>query len=726
MHRCSRLHLTILLIVLLSGLWIPDAGAQILRLGSPRPPALDEDTYAASIARDLQEEIEALLQKPADSNTAEGVVRTAQLNLRLLMSELLKRGDLAGPDGSIAIVTSLTLASARAEIDDSLAKIMVLDRAGNTAAPTLERFRAARGALARFNRTMPDYLAAMTGVSALELDSDLPVILAALRFAVANIEQTEPASHWVIHADSASTPPLTLEALRESLRTLFTTEEARTAVEETIEYLERGERLPDFEPLVDQYRAHLEKLLHYGEEAQQAEWLPNDQRSAHETVLNTCMIQFRDPTARTDAINTIDRLASITALLSPLNSLSQPGPNRLDPRSARTLLAIGESILGPDGTGQQGELWPRLLAILDRMRAFRSEETSAISRELRGEMRNVAGRLQRAYLEAEAALITQLGSMSLNPGVIADPAFISLITNHQRALDDLLRLRRLPEWIEMAGRFNSQAATAIEGHLRQHAENVLNPARRQAAVSTLTAFEDQARLFGTLPFEKDLRDDTEIANALTNGRAVELLRRSQELRSQWTTMWARGESTGPVVAELTQLRRLLLTMSDVGALRVIGGSGSSRLNRWSAWEVPVDILGDSANDLTNRLRFATEAILTNNRDELLRQLDRLDDELPLPALVGRLDMIMGDRVESLPSGVVGAIGQVAFAPDRDSLHLVERPTLAEICRYALEAQYAERGNRAPLAGSIREYLNFIADELLDRLDQAVPPVPSRG
>lgn len=167
-------------------------------------------------------------------------------------------------------------------------------------------------------------------------------------------------------------------------------------------------------------------------------------------------------------------------------------------------------------------------------------------------------------------------------------------------------------------------------------------------------------------------------------------------------------------------------MSDVGALRVIGGSGSSRLNRWSAWEVPVDILGDSANDLTNRLRFATEAILTNNRDELLRQLDRLDDELPLPALVGRLDMIMGDRVESLPSGVVGAIGQVAFAPDRDSLHLVERPTLAEICRYALEAQYAERGNRAPLAGSIREYLNFIADELLDRLDQAVPPVPSRG
>lgn len=696
------------------------AAAQILRLGSPRPPALDEDTYAASIVREMQSEITSLLEESDDPTSTRAVSRRARLNIRLIAAELLKRGDQLGSEGSVAIVTGLALANGRGELDAALERLLALDRAGTTNSPTLDRFRAAFGALTRFNRAAENILPDIAGLSINALDTQLPVALAALRYAIAMIEDAEPVSHWIVEADADSALPLALEELAAQLDAVLTDEAARDAIRESIAYLERGRRLPDFQPLVEQYRRELERLLRAGEAIRAADWISDERRTSLVDSLHASAIGFREIETRQDAIATIARLAAIRQLLAPLSEFQMPGPNRLDPRGARTLLDVGLTMLGEDGAGVSGELWPRLMAVIDHMRAFRDASTASISRELRGEMRNVANRLQAAYVEAETALIEQLGSMTLGAGSIGDPAFLSLLANHERALDDLLRLRRLPMWLARVESINSQAATAIEGHLRRFAEDVLSPARRQIAINALGAFEEQARLFTVLPFENELREDTEVARALTNGRAVELLRRAQELRGQWTTMWARGEQTGSVVSELTLVRRLLRTMSDVASLRAIGEDGPRELNPWSGWEITLDVLGSATNDLTNRLRFATEAVLTNNRDELVRQLDRLDEELPLPALVGRVDSLVGDRVRALPTGAVGVIGQVAFAPDANAALLRERRVIAEVCRYALEARYAELGNRAPLAGSIREYLNFIADELLQRLDQSAP------
>lgn len=665
----------------------------------------------------MQTEISALLQEGDDPTSARAISRRARLNVRLIAAELLKRGDQLGSEGSVAIVTGLALANGRQDLDAAMERLLALDRAGTTNSPTLDRFRAAFGALTRFNRAAEGFLPEIAGLSIESLDAQLPVALAALRYAIGTIEDVEPTSHWIAEEGADVTPPIPLDELAARFEAVLNDEAARTAMREAIAYLERGQRLPDFRPLVDQYRRELEQLLRAAEAIRAAEWITDERRIAFETMLHGSAIGFREIETRGAAIATIARLHAIRRILSPLTELQTPGPNRLDPRSARSLLDVGLTMLGDDGSGVDGELWPRLMAVIERMRAFRDASTSSISRELRGEMRNVANRLQAAYLASETALIEQLGSMTLGPGSIGDPAFLSLLANHERALDDLLRLRRLPEWIARVEAINNQAATAIEGHLRRFAEDVLSPARRQIAINALSAFEEQSRLFTTLPFEQDLRDDSEIARALTNGRAVELLRRVQQLRGQWATMWARGEQTGPVVNDLSQLRRLLRTMNDVASLRTIGDDGPRELNPWSGWEITLDVLGNASNDLTNRLRFATEAVLNENRDELMRQLDRLDEELPLPALVGRIDSLIGDRVRALPGGAIGVIGQVAFAPGANASLRRERRVIAEICRYALEARYAELGNRAPLAGSIREYLNFIADELLQRLDQ---------
>lgn len=696
---------------------VSSASAQLLRLGAPRPPELDEDTYAALVAGELLAELDARPNPAADDISARATLLRAEIRYRLLIIDLLRRGDRARSDGSIAVITALALAERRDELFTALQPVVNADRTANMAGPTVDRLRSMQASLNRFNRAVDGFLAKPVAVDAATLDDELPLVLSGLAHAYRTISGSEFVSHW-IDRDAAAVREVDLTALEERINRSPLHESALEALHATHAYLVEGAAFVEYRPLVTLYARDLNRLLQAAEIARDAAWLSAERRAEMTDRLERAAILFQTIDTRDEARALIARAELESDFIERLSRLSAPGAHRVHPRAIDSLARTGTALLAADGGAAGGtggtEHRRRLIEVIDRMIAFRTETAGVVRRELRGDLRQFAVRLERAYLDREAALLTEIETIATRPSALADPAFLSLLQNHRQSLEDLERMRRLPDWVDAVSRANPRAVNGVETQLRRLAQDLLEPVRRQNAVTLFEQFERQVRDFAELPLEAALRAGEEEIASLTNGRFAAIAALIDEQRSRWAEGWARGEATGEAVDRLRLLRRLLHTIDDMGGLASAGGE-ATLLNRWSAWYSTPRVLGSAGNDLPNRVRLATQAMLTNNLDEVVRQLDRVDADLPLAALVGRLVRRYERDLAALPEGPRATLGRALFPPGPNAELLAERRTLADLCRYAIEARYAEGAGRAAVANAIRAYLHFAADDLLKRL-----------
>ena len=115
--------------------------------------------------------------------------------------------------------------------------------------------------------------------------------------------------------------------------------------------------------------------------------------------------------------------------------------------------------------------------------------------------------------------------------------------------------------------------------------------------------------------------------------------------------------------------------------------------------------------------LASQAAATANPEELVRQLERIDDELPLALLMSRLFAQAGSQLLELPVGALAAVEQVAAPVNLSAGWLsVQREELAAICRYAAEAAWAREEGNVETADACVEYVNSLARDLLRELD----------
>ena len=587
-----------------------------------------------------------------------------------------------------------------------------------------ETFPETREALLRFDAALehlPGELPpAEGGADPAALDEMLAGACAPLAEAVAMLTPGPLANHWVSPGISSGISPAispgeghapggletALQALQERLSATSLGDQTRDQAREILGYLERGAAYPELRPRVEAFARLLDGALDLADALRDAGWLEPEQRAACIDRLQEALVIFRDPATRQDGVRRLERLAALREILARVSGLSSSLPGSrvdLEPIQIAFAAAVGD---------HAGERVDMLLAALDRMIAYRQLERAALARELRV----VHRRLDDRYRASERALLAAIPAVTTSPDAFSDPALVSVVADHKQYLEDLKRLQKLPKWVNAISRIQPRAAGAFSGQVRRLSQWLLDPNRRPDAIRVLDRFERQLQAYYPLPFEEALRRGEEEAVIATGGLHLRFADTIDRQRRRWAEAWAAGG--GPDADDrMALLLQLTQTMADTVEVLRLGGDGLL-LNRWAAWELAAEGTAKSASDLPNRLKLATAAAIDDDPEGLQRQLDRIGAEAPPAMLMGRLTALLADELNGLPSDALSIMGQSVGPPPPGAWMLDRRREIADLCRYAMEHDYARSRGSDDLADRLAAHVNGLAVELLAHLKEA--------
>jgi hypothetical protein len=625
------------------------------------PPQLGRDTFAAHSASLLEVEVQELAARAAIAHPQRRALLDARVNVRRLARQLLVAGDGAGPEGSSAVIAGLCLSKGMGAIDT-----------------TLERVAAT-----------PLTVGDLPVADVHALDLALERALTPLLEAVASEQQRGPVSFWV-----ADPRHLGERLASGPLRT-----DTRDELGVIADYLARGSVYSDLRPAVERHLETIAGLLGLVAAADAAAWIDGPAGTGLDDRIHEAVVLFRQLSTRGEGETRLRRLSEARAVIVSLSALADVAP-RLDLAAAREALLAqlnAEAI-----TDAAPARWGRLRLVVDRMVAYRALSEP----DLEPELRLVRRRLDEAYLRAERALATRTAELITASGGLADPALASLVADHQQYLDDLRRIEQLPAWIDQVRAIDPAAAGPFGGQVRLWSQWLLDNSRRPQVVLAMERFERELRLLGRLPQEDALRRG-DLA-AATGARGEELAATIDAARKAWAQAWGRGEVDGLAGFAMLRLQRLLAAMEACRDL-VRLGSEVMVLNRWSAWELDDTTFARSVADIPNRFKLATAAAIGNDERGLERQLENLETEVPVAALIGRLAAALGDLPGS--DDALDTLAQVALPPHADAWMLGQRRELADLCRYAMEREYARATGRAELTERLDVYVNALAERL---------------
>jgi hypothetical protein len=690
------------------------------------PPSLGLDTFATQCISVLQQELNNLDGQGAPTPEGHREVWRASINLRRLAEVLLDGGDHAGDRGSLAVLAGFRLFRGREALDHVLATLTADDVDAN---PPNARPRPGRGAdgalqaLVRFNAGAafgPHELPADGGEGdGRALDRGLASIVSPLDETVQLLEPGPVADHW-LSSTGADTSPVdpdqvtpaahvvaeeTLDEISRRLHAVTLTPDARRELARIAGFLARGKAFAEYRKSVEEYAHLLLEVLELAEAVHLADWLDERERAVFAERIGASLTLFGTKETRDEGKRRIRRLVAAGGVIGRISDLAEA---RVDSRLVKSafLAATTEDIDGPaDPAGHHDTL----LLVLDRMVAYRETGDSALPRDLRA----VRRRLDEAYRRAEAALAEELSTLARRPDALSDPALGTLVAVHKQSLEDLRRIEKVPTWVDAISRIQPKAAGPFSGRVRRMTQRMLDPNRRPDAAAAMDRFERQLAAFHPLPFEDELRRGQREAVIATGGLHVQLATKIDGQRRKWAEAWSAGagdDAAGPMQA----LGRLTQTMADSVDVLRLDGEGFL-LNRWAAWELSAESFARTVSDLVNRLKLAVAAAIDGDMEGLGRQLDRIDAEAPFATLIGRLTRRLGAALSALPSGARSIAGQAAQLPPPGAWMLHRRRDVADLCRYAMELEYARATGQDELAERLASYVNSLARALLEEM-----------
>lgn len=725
--RTSSITAVILAVLLAADRPRPAAAQWIELPETVQAPPIDGSSYSAQLVGQLETEIANLIDLDPSVGELEDLAQHASINYRLLAAELLAAGDRAGARGSSTVMAGFRLVWARREVDAALEQLRALGRQIEAAeapvdAGTRRRFERARLAIQLFSETWIERAADLRAADPSALDPILATILAPLAHAVSALERKSLANHWIparaVPARAVSDPTTprpanTLGELRQRLTLATLRADTRQEIVSILDTLERGAAFPDLKPYVAAYRRRISQVLDLADSLVGADWLEQATRETYSDRMHRAVLLFKEKQTRDRGDRQIRRLDVSRVVIERISVLASARA-RTEPIESAFLAA--EAMIEVPAQADLGrQQLAQLAVVLDRMIDFRElARGAALPRELRVVQRD----LERAYRESEKALLEEIDTITTNPRALADPAFGSLLTDQMQYLEDLHRIRELPAWVDTIRLLRPQAAGGFSAHVRRLSRWLLDPNRRPDAVLALARFERELKLFYPLPFEQELHAGSRNAVIATGDRHQQLLTTLETARSAWAEAWSKGQTESPAAQRLGILHRLAQTMADsVEVLRLEGDPEA--LNRWAAWDMDPPTLARATRDLPNRLKIATAAAIDGDEEALVRELDRIDDDMPLARLVGRFALLLGDAVQTLPGGAVGTLGQFVETPPPDAWMIRHRFALADVCRYAVEQNHAESNGRRQRSDDLALYVNAVANGILRELDRVM-------
>ncbi len=677
-----------------------------VRARPDEPPRLGLDSYAAFCLGILQQETTELRRRAAIAHRDRKEVLQGAINIRRLAGGLLEAGDRAEEKGSVAVLSGYRLFRGRRMLDETLFALRPngADDAGDA------KIQTARDALHQFNSktgTLMEGAWPPPEVSADSIDATLAFCFQPLVVTIELLEDASLAIHWIPLGPRSSSE---LAAIEQRLPEAPIGSGTRTELAAIAGFLRRGEAFAELRPRVETYARLLIELLDLADAIAEAQWLDEALRAALETQINSTVVLFRDRATRQPGRQELRELAALEPLIRRITTLSvQDG---IDLKQLRA--ALGGLVAAIDSAENNGRTSQasaqRLGVILQRMVAFR--ELGDPSRP--GELHVVRRKLYEAYRSSERALVARLPELVGQPGSLSDPALGSLVADHKQHLEDLKRIDMLGPWVARIGGIHPDATTRFAGRIRTYIQWLGEPSRRPEAILAMDRFQRQLALFHPLPHEDRLREG--LAIVATGGLSRELTRTIDQARKRWAQAWSAGDTASHAAARMHTLYRLTKAIAETQELIALGDAAST-LDRWAAWELNPSTLAGVTTDLPNRLKLATAAAVDGDDLGLQHQLDSIERDLGLAKLIGRLGTSLSGPLGKLPAGAVSIIGQSVGAPTAQAWLFNDRRRLADLCRYAMELQYAQFTGRRELADGIHRFVNTLAEDLVETIHE---------
>ena len=667
------------------------------------PPRLGLDSYAARCLGILQQETTELRRRAAIAHRDRREVLLGAINIRRLAGGLLEAGDKAEEHGSVAVLSGYRLFRGRRMLDETLFALLPDGVEGpeiQTAREALHQFNFKTGTL--FGGAWPP-----PEVAADSIDATLTFCLQPLVVTIGLLEGASVANHWIPHGPRSSSE---LAILQQRLPETPIGSDTRTELAAIAEFLNRGEAFAELQPRVAAYASLLIELLDLADAIAEAEWLDETLRAAIETRMHTAVIRFRDRATRQPGRQALRELVALTPLIGRITTLSvEEGIDLKQLRAALGGLVGAGDTAEHNGRSSQASA-QRLGVILQRMVAFR--ELGDPSRS--GELYVVRRKLHEAYRSSERALVARLRELASQPGSLSDPALSSLVADHKQHLENLQRIDMLGPWVARIGQIQPDAATLFAGRFRTYIRWLGEPSRRPEAILAMDRFQRQLARFHPLPHEDQLREGGAIV--ATGGLSRELTGTIEQARQRWAQAWSAGDTATQATARMHMLYRLTKAIAQTQEMIALGDAAGI-LDRWAAWELNPSTLARVRTDLPNRLKLATAAAVDGDDPGLRHQLDSIELDVGLAKLIGRLGTSLSGPLEKLPAGAVSIIGQSVGAPTAEAWLFDDRRRLADLCRYAMELQYAQVTGRRELADGIHRFVNELAEDLVETVHE---------
>lgn len=449
-------------------------------------------------------------------------------------------------------------------------------------------------------------------------------------------------------------------------------------------------------------------------------WLDEASLSQLTGVLDRAIEGLTAPELRSGAMDDLTRLDELGVIVSLLDSLEA----RDGVGEARAGLSelIASAVAGTSDR-QQLRVATRTLTLAHQRLALPAGS------ELVRPLRPAYSALLVHARQTESPVIAALPAILRDPSAISDPAVVSAISAHRRAIADLTGLVLLSELIA-APAADSREPVVADAH-RLLARRVLELGQalddEPQALDELRTLVDQAKRFVALPGEPSLRNgaDAAIWNAVTSDRRDALIDAIDAGRAAWLDAWQHDdqpESLARAVATMDLLDSLMAGLDDAVAVHE-AQAGPSAASAWPGWELPASALIELARGLDEQLGETTRLALAGQASRAQQRLDRTD---PLLTLIARLQR--GARARGLgrarPRWLELAAGHPVATGPAASWLADHRRDLALVSRYAMELARARRlGSRQESA--IERFVRARAEQLLDHIAQPGAGAPAR-
>ncbi len=455
-----------------------------------------------------------------------------------------------------------------------------------------------------------------------------------------------------------------------------------------------------------------------------APWLPEPTRKLLGEQFSSAVRLLSSRSTRGQALDALSRLARLAEMIRRVATLEDSPATRKVRIAAAQTIALPAAQVDPATTDSM----IRLLKLAAARSTWPDEK--ALIRQLRPGWKSMVN----AAKQSEQHLLTVLPEVLRKPEAMTDPATLSAVTAHKRAVEDAEGLLDISLAFAATGTAEPTAApawTRASDRLMKMCQDLASPAKKDAAQASLRALITHVQTCWQIPGEEDLRaavksdagkpERTSIWAKLAGGKDGSLASEITDRRAGWINAWEKGAIVGSDGERLAATRALVAVMADAGPVVETPGAGKpgpmyAALQQWPGWDLSWTTMASLSAGLAEQCAEATKVLLSGDAGKAAAIVAKIKADYTIPLLAGRLAREGKKRGLTASTTLGAVVRELTSGGPIAARSWMGRWTaqLDDVCRYAEESAAARRIGAKDKADAILKFANTRALEIVDR------------